>query len=121
MHARRWKLSAAQRAEMWNRWKAGQSGRAQYRANEADRQAWESDPRPKPCLLATHSKLQQIVASKLMQDWSPQRCAVHRIACNAFVRSIPHILGVGRESVRLARTRRAAPPSGDGIRMSGPS
>jgi IS30 family transposase len=29
--------------------------------------------RPKPCLLATHSKLQQIVASKLMQDWSPQQ------------------------------------------------
>jgi len=26
-HARRWKLSAAQRADMWNRWKAGQSFR----------------------------------------------------------------------------------------------
>jgi len=25
VHARRWKLSAAQRADMWNRWKAGQS------------------------------------------------------------------------------------------------
>jgi len=25
MHARRWKLSAAQRADMWSRWKAGQS------------------------------------------------------------------------------------------------
>ena len=24
-HARRWKLSAAQRADMWRRWKAGQS------------------------------------------------------------------------------------------------
>jgi len=150
MHARRWKLSAAQRADMWNRWKAGQSlqaigralgkdhvvirfllarhggippavrrrsrrvltlaeredisrgiasgcsmrviaqrlsrasstvsrevarhgGRAQYRANEADQQAWESALRPKPCLMATHSKLQEIVASKLMQDWSPQQ------------------------------------------------
>jgi IS30 family transposase len=149
-HARRWKLSAAQRTDMWNRWKAGQSlheigralgkdhvviqfllarhggiapaarrrsrrvltlaeredisrgiasgssmrviaqrvsracstvsrevarhgGRAQYRANEADQQAWESALRPKPCLLATHSKLQEIVASKLMQDWSPQQ------------------------------------------------
>src|SRR3984893_5855615 len=147
---RRWKLSSAQRADMWNRWKAGQSlnaigralgkdqhvihflrarhggivprvgrrsrrvltlaeredisrgiaggcslrviaqrlsrtsstvsrevarhgGRAQYRANEADQQAWESALRPKPCLLATHSRLQQIVASKLMQDWSPQQ------------------------------------------------
>ena len=152
MQARRWKLSSAQRADMWNRWKAGQSlheigralgkshvviqfllarhggiapptrhrsrrvltlaeredisrgiasgssmrviaqrlsrasstvsrevarhgGRAQYRANEADQQAWESALRPKPCLLATHSKLQAIVTSKLMQDWSPQQIA----------------------------------------------
>jgi len=148
--SRRWKLSAAQRAEMWSRWKKGQSlneigrslgkdhvviqlllarhggiapaarrrsqrvltlaeredisrgiasgqsiraitkrlqravstvsrevarhgGRAQYRASEADSQAWESALRPKPCLLATHSKLREIVASKLMQDWSPQQ------------------------------------------------
>ena len=150
MRARRWKLSAPQRAEMWKRWKAGQSlhaigralgkdhvviqfllarhggiapaarrrsrrvltlaeredisrgiasgcsmrviaqrlrracstvsrevarhgGRAQYRANQADQQAWESALRPKPCRLATHSKLQEIVASKLMQDWSPEQ------------------------------------------------
>ena len=52
---------------------ARHGGRAQYRANEADQQAWESALRPKPCLLATHSKLQEIVASKLMQDWSPQQ------------------------------------------------
>jgi len=32
MHARRWKLSAAQRAEMWNRWKAGHSLHAIGRA-----------------------------------------------------------------------------------------
>ena len=147
---RRWKLSSAQRADMWNRWKAGQSlhaigrvlgkdkqvihfllarhggiappvrrrsrraltlaeredisrgiasgsslrvvaqgmgracstisrevarhgGRAQYRATEADQQAWNSALRPKPCRLATHSELQQIVASKLMQDWSPEQ------------------------------------------------
>jgi IS30 family transposase len=149
-HARRWKLCAAQRADMWRRWKAGQSlheiGRAlskdhvvihfllarhggivpaarrrsrrvltlaeredisrgiasgfsmraiaqrlsracstvsrevarhgglpQYRANQADQQAWESALRPKPCLLATHSKLQEIVASKLILDWSPKQ------------------------------------------------
>ena len=48
-------------------------GRAQYRANEADRQAWESALRPKPCLLAIHSKLQEIVASKLILDWSPKQ------------------------------------------------
>src|SRR5580765_5404226 len=147
---RRWKLSSAQRADMWNRWKAGQSlnaigralgkdkqvihfllarhggiappvrrrsgraltlaeredisrgiasgcsmriiaqglrraastvsreiarhgGRAQYRANEANQQAWDSALRPKPSLLATHSKLQRIVAGKLMQEWSPEQ------------------------------------------------
>src|SRR5579864_8259860 len=150
MMQRRWKLSLAQRADMWNRWKAGQSlnaigralgknqhvihfllarhggiapatrrrsqrvltlaeredisrgiasgssmrviarglhrsastisreitrhgGRTQYRVNAADHQAWESAVRPKPCLLATHSELQQMVASKLMQDWSPKQ------------------------------------------------
>ena len=147
---RRWKLSSAQRADMWNRWKAGQSlnaigralgkdkqviyfllarhggiapaarrrsqrvltlaeredisrgiasgcatrviaqglrrapstvsreiarhgGRAQYRASDADQQAWHSALRPKPCRLATHAALCQMVASKLMQDWSPQQ------------------------------------------------
>src|SRR5580700_1811429 len=52
---------------------ARHGGRAQYRASEADQQAWESALRPKPCLLATHCKLQGIVASKLVQDWSPQQ------------------------------------------------
>src|SRR5580693_291745 len=147
---RRWKLSSAQRADMWNRWKAGQSlnaigralgkdqhvihfllachggivprvrhrsrrvltlaeredisrgiaigcslrviaqrlsracstvsrevarhgGRPQYRATDADQKAWESALRHKSCLLATHSQLQEIVASKLVQDWSPQQ------------------------------------------------
>jgi IS30 family transposase len=32
MHARRWKLSAAQRADLWRRWKAGQSLHAIGRA-----------------------------------------------------------------------------------------
>jgi hypothetical protein len=32
MHARRWKLSSAQRADMWSRWKAGQSLNAIGRA-----------------------------------------------------------------------------------------
>jgi transposase, IS30 family len=147
---KRWKLSDAQRADMWNRWKAGESlhaigralgkdhvvirfllarhggiapparrrsqrvltlaeredisrgiasgcslrviaqglsracstvsrevtrhgGRAQYRANEADQQAWESALRPKLCRLATHATLREIVASKLVQDWSPEQ------------------------------------------------
>jgi IS30 family transposase len=52
---------------------ARHGGRAQYRANEADQQAWESALRPKPCLLATDTTLREIVASKLMQDWSPEQ------------------------------------------------
>jgi len=52
---------------------ARHGGRPQYRANAADQQAWQSALRPKPCLLAVHSKLQEIVASKLVLDWSPQQ------------------------------------------------
>jgi hypothetical protein len=147
---KRWKLSGAQRADMWNRWKTGQSlhaigralskdhvvirfllarhggiapvarrrspvamtlaeredisrgiasgssmrviaqhlrracstvsreiarhgGRAQYRANEAEQQTWESALRPKTCLLATHTTLREMVASKLIEDWSPEQ------------------------------------------------
>jgi IS30 family transposase len=150
MMQRRWKLSSAQRADMWSRWKAGESlnaigralgkdkqvihfllarhggiaprvrrrsrraltlaeredisrgvasgssmrviaqhlhracstvsreiarhgGRAPYRANEADQQAWVLALRPKPCLLSVNSKLREVVASKLMQGWSPQQ------------------------------------------------
>ena len=52
---------------------ARHGGRAQYRANEADSQAWQSALRPKVCRLALHEKLRTLVASKLMQDWSPQQ------------------------------------------------
>src|SRR5580704_16020994 len=52
---------------------ARHGGRAQYRAKEADRQAWDSALRPKPCLLATHRKLRQLVASKLAVNWSPEQ------------------------------------------------
>jgi IS30 family transposase len=48
-------------------------GRCVYRANEADDQAWESALRPKRCLLAIHVKLQKLVASKLILDWSPEQ------------------------------------------------
>jgi len=48
-------------------------GRPQYRASEADLQAWESALRPKVCLLANHEKLRTIVASKLILDWSPEQ------------------------------------------------
>jgi transposase, IS30 family len=52
---------------------ARHGGRPQYRASEADRQAWESALRPKVYLLAIHVKLQRIVASKLVLDWSPEQ------------------------------------------------
>src|SRR6202162_806983 len=42
------------------------------RANEAHHQAWESALRPKRCLLAIHVKMQEIVAGKLILDWSPE-------------------------------------------------
>src|SRR5271154_3482873 len=121
-------LSAAQRTELWSRWKAGESlhtigrafdrphtsihcllahhggivsavrrravralpvleraastvsrevarhgGRPEYRAQQADHQAWESALRPKRCLLAIQVKLRKVVASKLILDWSPQQ------------------------------------------------
>ena len=52
---------------------ARHGGRSVYRANEADYQAWESALRPKRCLLSIHVKLQNIVASKLILDWSPEQ------------------------------------------------
>jgi hypothetical protein len=43
---------------------ARHGGRPEYRAQEADHQAWESAQRPKRCLLAIHVKLRKFVASK---------------------------------------------------------
>src|SRR6185312_2665252 len=43
------------------------------RAHDADRQAWVSALRPKRCLLAGNRKLRNIVASKLILDWSPEQ------------------------------------------------
>jgi IS30 family transposase len=48
-------------------------GRPAYRAHEADDQAWESALRPKKCLLALHRRLREVVASKLILDWSPEQ------------------------------------------------
>ena len=48
-------------------------GRPAYRAHDADQQAWDSALRPKKCLLALHRKLRNIVASKLILDWSPEQ------------------------------------------------
>ena len=48
-------------------------GRLVYRASQADDRAWDSALRPKECLLALHSKLPEMVASKLILDWSPEQ------------------------------------------------
>ena len=48
-------------------------GRPAYRAHDADRQAWVSALRPKRCLLAMNRKLGDLVASKLLLDWSPEQ------------------------------------------------
>jgi hypothetical protein len=48
-------------------------GPTQYRAADADAQAWERARRPKPCRLATHPPLQRMVAHKLTLDWSPEQ------------------------------------------------
>ena len=52
---------------------ARHGGRPQYRANDADQQAWQSAWRPKTCLLARHGLLRELVASKLLLDWSPEQ------------------------------------------------
>jgi IS30 family transposase len=48
-------------------------GRPAYRAHVADDHAWDLALRPKKCLLAVNRKLRNIVASKLILDWSPEQ------------------------------------------------
>jgi IS30 family transposase len=52
---------------------ARHGGRPAYRAHDADSQAWASALRPKRCLLAVNRKLRNMVASKLILDWSPEQ------------------------------------------------
>jgi IS30 family transposase len=48
-------------------------GRTLYRAQAADEDAWGSALRPKPCLLALNRKVRNLVASKLLLQWSPEQ------------------------------------------------
>ena len=48
-------------------------GSQRYRANRADRSAWERARRPKPCRLALHRELRWRVAQKLALQWSPEQ------------------------------------------------
>ena len=50
-------------------------GRADYRAQSADRRAWARARRPKACRLATQSRLRRTVAAKLARQWSPEQIA----------------------------------------------
>src|SRR6202040_1243133 len=52
---------------------ARHGGRPAYRASQADGEAWQSGLRPKRCLLSINLKLRNIVASKLILDWSPRQ------------------------------------------------
>src|SRR5580692_7601109 len=48
-------------------------GRPTYRAHDADRRAWVSALRPKRCFLTGNHRLRDVVASKLILDWSPEQ------------------------------------------------
>ena len=48
-------------------------GRRAYRANRAERSAWERALRPKPCRLVLHRELRWRVAQKLALQWSPEQ------------------------------------------------
>jgi IS30 family transposase len=50
-------------------------GKAGYRANQADRAAWDRARRPKRCKLARERSLVVIVADKLRLFWSPEQIA----------------------------------------------
>ena len=52
---------------------ARHGGRPAYRAHDADQQAWVSALRAKKYLLAVNRKLRDMVASKLILDWSPEQ------------------------------------------------
>ena len=47
-----------------------------YRANRADRHAWERAVRPKSCRLALHRELRWRVAQKLALQWSDRKSVV---------------------------------------------
>ena len=52
---------------------ARHGGRPAYRAHDADQQAWNAALRPKRCRLAANHRLRDVVAGKLILDWSPEQ------------------------------------------------
>ena len=66
-----------------------------YRALQADAQAWDNAHRAKPCLLSRHPRLCAAVSAKLRRDWSPQQIAGW--LPKAFVRD--HSMRVSHETI----------------------
>jgi len=50
-------------------------GREHYRAESADRRAWQNAQRPKRCVLTSRPRLQRVVATRLKRNWSPEQIA----------------------------------------------
>jgi len=50
-------------------------GLGQYRANEADKAAWNRAHRPKPCKLKMYPSLRRVVVHKLRGHWAPEQIA----------------------------------------------
>ena len=50
-------------------------GRRHYRANRADKAAWERAKRPKTCKLVENRALASVVARKLQLEWAPDQIA----------------------------------------------
>lgn len=52
---------------------ARNAGVGRYRAASAESRAWDMAKRPKASVLGRHARLQQAVARKLRDDWSPEQ------------------------------------------------
>jgi len=74
-------------------------GQALYRANQADKRAWDRAWRPKRCRLAEDPALAETVAAKLQLQWSPEQIAgwlkraypgdeAHQVSHEAIYRSL---------------------------------
>jgi len=97
-YRRRIYFTDKQKADIWDRWERGESMRSiarelcrsastvsreikrnggynDYRAIDADAQAWKRSLRPKLCKLAVHKHLQGMIAGKLVIHWSPEQIA----------------------------------------------
>ena len=116
-------------------------GRPTYRALDADDHAWVSALRPKGCLLAGHVKLRNIVASKLILNWSPEQIsgwlkiqfsddASMRVSHETIYRSLfiqargvlkKELMDHLRSKRRMRRSRHATVADIHGVRSSMPS